>query len=107
MKARRTKPNGHGDPVAELEASVTSRFEQGEEMAAKHARERIELDVKQRDRLLALATRHATELAELEARQLAEVGQLWRSQGRELGPGMRRQLGELTGWKGGANGKAR
>jgi len=104
MKPRKVKPNG--DALAELEADVTGRFEQGEELGAKHAQQRIDLEVRQRDQLLQLETRHKRELAGLEARQLLELAALWRNQRRKLGPGLLRKLGELAGWKGEANGKA-
>src|SRR4051812_30750364 len=95
------------DPVALVEADVSERFDEGNELATKHTQQKLDLEVRQRDRLLKLASRHAAELARLEARQLGEVGALWRRQGRQLGPGMRRQLGEISGWNGGTNGKTR
>lgn len=85
MRPRTVRPEGKGDPVAELEVNVANRFAEGEELAAKHAQERIEMDICHRDRLLRLASQNATELTELEARQLEELAALWKRQGRQLG----------------------
>jgi hypothetical protein len=49
------------DPVALVEADVSERFDEGNELATKHAQQKLDLEVRQRDRLLKLASRHAAE----------------------------------------------
>ncbi len=80
-----TKKNGSKKP-APLELH-NDRHELTQTMLVERfARDRIQLEEKHRDRVLALETAHQVELTKLEADQALELAKLWQQQGRKLGP---------------------
>lgn len=91
---RRPRPRRVTEEIAaeQLEELQAREFdhEEGIELAAKFAAERLHLEVQHNDRVRALELQHQAALARLDARQARALLALYEKQGRTIGPGLRR-----------------